>query len=270
MAKERVDLLLVQRGLCESREQAARSIMAGLVYTEEKRIDKPGTRVGTEVPLELRRQLHPYVSRGGLKLEKALKVFNRNVNGAIGLDIGASTGGFTDCLLQHGAQLVYAVEIGYAQLAWKLRQDKRVIAMERCNFLQLSAQQLTFGLPNVVVLDLSFVSVCKMFEHVKSLLAPQGFSIVLIKPQFEAGRSEIGKRGVVKCPEVHKTVLEKVLNIARVAKLACSAIDYSPIRGGRRGNIEFIALFFHAEESNFWPVLDIEQTVCEAHRYFSK
>ena len=244
MVKERIDLLLVQKALCSSREQAQRTIMAGHIFVNQERIDKPGTRVLTDAMIEVKGAVHPYVSRGGMKLAKALEVFNLDVNGLTAIDVGASTGGFTDCLLQNGANLVYAVDIGYAQLAWKLRQDERVIEMERCNFLQLTDDDLKHGQPQFATVDVAFISVCKIFPNLKKILAPLGYAAVLIKPQFEAGKAKIGKKGLVKDILVHQEVLENVICEARSIGFSVLALDFSPIKGGRTGNVEFLALLY--------------------------
>lgn len=194
MKKERIDVLLVERGLVETREKAKRAIMAGLVYSNEERLDKPGEKISIESPLTVKGNVLPYVSRGGLKLEKALKEFDLNIEGKVLLDIGASTGGFTDCALQNGAKMSYALDVGYNQLAWKLRQDERVIVMERTNFRYVTPADLSAELPNFASIDVSFISLKLIFPVLKALLVPGSDIVALIKPQFEAGRDQVGKK----------------------------------------------------------------------------
>lgn len=192
--KERIDVLLVKRGLIETREQAKRSIMAGLVYSEETRIDKPGEKVEEDAPLTIKGNELKYVSRGGLKLEKALDVFDVTVRDKIILDIGASTGGFTDCALQNGAQHCYALDVGYNQLAWKLRQDERVTVMERTNFRYATPDLFDQGLPAFATIDVSFISLSLILPALKEILVENGDVIALVKPQFEAGKGKVGKK----------------------------------------------------------------------------
>lgn len=212
--KERLDVLLVDRGLIETREKAKRAIMAGLVYTNEERLDKPGEKVKVDIPLTVKGNVLPYVSRGGLKLEKALKVFDVNVQGKVLLDIGASTGGFTDCALQNGAKMSYALDVGYNQLAWKLRQDERVVVMERTNFRYVTPADLSREMPNFATIDVSFISLTLILPVLKTLLIPGSDIIALVKPQFEAGREQVGKKGIVRDDKVHLQVIEKIINFA--------------------------------------------------------
>jgi 23S rRNA (cytidine1920-2'-O)/16S rRNA (cytidine1409-2'-O)-methyltransferase len=234
--KKRLDVLLVERGLVESRERAQQLIRAGQVLVEEWVVDKPGTRVSPEAAIRLRATL-PYASRGGLKLEAALAGFGIEVVGKVALDVGASTGGFTDCLLQHGAARVYAVDVGYGQLAWKLRRDPRVVVLERTNIRYLE------GLPEPVDLatvDVSFISLELVLPVVIKLLKPRRVIVALIKPQFEAGREQVGKGGVVRDPAVHRAVLRKILGWARDHGLAVRGLMRSPLLGPA-GNVEFFA-----------------------------
>jgi len=237
--KERLDVLLVERGLIETREKAKRAIMAGLVYTNEERLDKPGEKVKIDIPLNIKGNALPYVSRGGLKLEKALKVFDVNVEGAVILDIGASTGGFTDCALQNGAKMSYALDVGYNQLAWKLRQDERVVVMERTNFRYVTPADLTREMPNFATIDVSFISLTLILPVLKTLLTPGSDIIALVKPQFEAGREQVGKKGIVRDGKVHLQVIEKIINFAMKEGYLVKNLSYSPITGGD-GNIEFL------------------------------
>jgi 23S rRNA (cytidine1920-2'-O)/16S rRNA (cytidine1409-2'-O)-methyltransferase len=235
MAKKRLDVLLVERGLAESRTQAQRLIRAGLVRVRGQVADKPGPQVATNVEITL--QARPrFVSRGGEKLEAALTRFGLDVTGAVAADVGASTGGFTDCLLQHGARRVYAIDVGYGQLAWRLRNDPRVVVMERTNARYLE------NLPesvDLVTADVAFISLGLILPAAVRWLSPDGQVVALIKPQFEAGRREVGKGGVVRDPEVHRRVLERVVSIAAELGLGLCGLMPSPLRGPA-GNVEFL------------------------------
>ena len=237
--KERLDVLLVERGLIETREKAKRAIMAGLVYTNEERLDKPGEKVKIDIPLNIKGNVLPYVSRGGLKLEKALKVFDVDVENKVLLDIGSSTGGFTDCALQNGAKMSYALDVGYNQLAWKLRQDERVIVMERTNFRYVTPADLSREMPNFATIDVSFISLTLILPVLKTLLIPGSDIIALVKPQFEAGREQVGKKGIVRDEKVHLQVIEKIINFSIKEGYVVKDLSYSPITGGD-GNIEFL------------------------------
>lgn len=237
--KERVDVLLVKKGLIDTREQAKRSIMAGLVYSAELRIDKPGEKIAEDAPLVIKGKALKYVSRGGLKLEKALEVFNVNVADKIVLDIGASTGGFTDCALQNGAKHCYALDVGYNQLAWKIRQDERVSVMERTNFRYATPDLFEVGLPSFATIDVSFISLSLILPALKKILVETGDVIALVKPQFEAGKGKVGKKGVVKERSTHLEVLEKVAAMAFEEGFTLKDASFSPITGGE-GNIEFL------------------------------
>nr|MBC7245452.1 TlyA family RNA methyltransferase [Chloroflexota bacterium] len=238
MEKERLDVLLFKRGLVESREQGRRLIMAGQVYVNGELIDKPAARVSLSATISIE-QLPAYVSRGGIKLEAALTAFDVDVHGLVVADIGASTGGFTDCLLQHGAARVYAIDVGYGQLAWRLRQDPRVVVMERVNVRYLSELPEPIDLATI---DVSFISLKLVLPVVMRLLKPGGQVIALIKPQFEAGRKQVGKGGVVKDPAVHRSVLYDILSWAVQRGLQARGVIASPLRGPA-GNIEFLAHF---------------------------
>lgn len=236
--KIRLDQLLVQQGLAESREKARAVIMSGEVFVNGQRLDKPGTNVPQDSVPELRGTSLRYVSRGGLKLEKALQVFPIDPAGRICLDCGASTGGFTDVLLQNGAAKVYSVDVGYGQLAWKLRQDPRVVNIERTNLRYLSREQVPESI-SLAVMDVSFISIRLILPAVKPFLEDGADFICLIKPQFEAGRSQVGKKGVVRDPAVHERVIEECLESAVNDGYTVHGLDYSPIRGPE-GNIEFL------------------------------
>lgn len=238
--KCRLDILLVERGMAQSREKAKSLIMAGKVYSDENnRLDKPGMMIDKDTSLQIKGDTLPYVSRGGLKLAKAIEKFKLDFRDKVVIDIGASTGGFTDCVLQNGAARVYAVDVGYGQLDWKLRCDERVISLERTNARYLDDGSISEK-ADWVVCDVSFISVVKIFPAITKILKENGQVIILIKPQFEAGRDKVGKNGVVRDPQVHLAVLEEVLTRAADYGLAVKGLDYSPIRGPE-GNIEFLA-----------------------------
>lgn len=237
--KERLDILLVENGLFETREKAKRAIMAGVVYGNEVRLDKPGEKVSRDVVLTVKGQTLPYVSRGGLKLEKAIKEFHVNVQDKIMIDIGSSTGGFTDCALQNGAKLSYALDVGYNQLAWKLRQDDRVVVMERTNFRYVTPSDFQEGMPEFASIDVSFISLRLIFPVLKTILCPESDVVALIKPQFEAGREFVGKKGIVRDPSVHEFVLKEMLAFVLKQGYDVHNLSYSPITGGD-GNIEFL------------------------------
>ncbi|PTM58537.1 TlyA family RNA methyltransferase [Desmospora activa] len=263
--KERLDVLLVERGWFESRQQAQRAIMAGLVKLGSERIDKAGTKVPVDAALHVERKPHPYVSRGGLKLEEAIRVFDIQLDQKAVLDIGASTGGFTDCALQYGARLVYAVDVGYGQLAWKLRQDPRVIVMERTNFRYLTPADWSGEQPQLAVIDVSFISVSKILPPLKALLHPEGWVMSLVKPQFEAGRERVGKKGIVKDPTVHRDVLHQFVKMANQSSFDVVGLAPSPITGGE-GNIEFLSWMRADSAPNLSWEGRLEAVVEEAHR----
>ncbi|MDR5598002.1 TlyA family RNA methyltransferase [Paenibacillus larvae] len=237
--KERIDVLLVEQGYYESREKAKAAIMAGLVFVNEESVDKPGIKICRKADIRVKGAVHPYVSRGGLKLEKALKLFSIDVTGAVMLDIGSSTGGFTDCALQHGASYVYAIDVGYNQLDWSLRSDERVNVMERTNFRYLTSADLQGPKPNFATIDVSFISLKIILPPLKQILGNFGEVVALIKPQFEAGREKVGKSGVVRDPAVHVQVIEEVVEFAETIGFFMKGLTFSPITGGE-GNIEFL------------------------------
>ena len=238
MSKERLDVLLVERGLFDSREKARRSIMAGVVHVNGSREDKPGSCFDIKAEIDIKKDINPYVSRGGLKLEKALDCFGIELKGKRVLDVGASTGGFTDCMLKRGAEKVYSVDVGYGQLAWKLRNDIRVVNMERTNIRYVKPADIGESL-NFATADVSFISLKLVLPPVSVILKEDGEMICLVKPQFEAGREKVGKKGVVRDPEVHIEVIEKVAGFAREAGFAIKGITFSPVRGPE-GNIEYL------------------------------
>lgn len=238
MSKERLDKLLVLQGLVQSRDRAQALILAGKVVVDDHTVDKVGAKVPVEATLRLKGEDIPYVSRGGLKLAKGLAAFGVQVAGRIALDVGASTGGFTDCLLQAGAARVYAVDVGYGQLAWSLREDPRVINLERTNIRDLQPQSLP-ELPTLAVIDASFISLDKVLPATLPLLAPPGEVVALIKPQFEVGRGEVGKGGVVRDADKHQQVQEKIAQLARSLGCEVLGITESPVLGPK-GNREFL------------------------------
>jgi 23S rRNA (cytidine1920-2'-O)/16S rRNA (cytidine1409-2'-O)-methyltransferase len=238
--KMRLDVLLVNKGFYESREKAKACIMAGQVLVGGRRADKAGSLVSSEAGVEVLGKQR-YVSRGGLKLEKALQSFKIDLNGAVVLDVGASTGGFTDCALQNGASLVYAVDVGYGQLDWRLRNSPGVVVLERTNIRSLSGESLSV-IPDFAVIDVSFISLAKVFPRITELTAPGARGVALIKPQFEAGREKVGKNGVVRDPQVHREVVLKACAALEELSWGILGLDYSPIKGPK-GNIEFLAFF---------------------------
>ncbi|CCX71876.1 hemolysin TlyA family protein [Firmicutes bacterium CAG:555] len=238
MKKIRLDQLVFDLGLAESRERAKTTVMSGLVFVNGQRADKPGMQVSPDVNVEVKGTALPYVSRGGLKLEKALKVFPIDVNGKVCIDCGASTGGFTDVLLKNGASKVYSVDVGYGQLAWSLRNDERVVNMERTNIRYISSEQIPEPL-DICVMDLSFISVKLVLPAVCALLKDDAQLVCLIKPQFEAGREEVGKKGVVRDKAVHLSVIESVLSFAPTVGMTVMGLDFSPIKGPE-GNREYL------------------------------
>ena len=248
MKKERIDKLLVEKGLVKSRERAKALIMAGKVKVNGQVVDKPGTSVPADSVIEVKEDDIPYVSRGGLKLETALKEFGVDVSDFVCLDVGASTGGFTDCLLQHGARKVYAVDVGRGQLDWKLRNDPRVVSIERFNAKYLSEKEVPEKV-DLIVMDVSFISVTKLLPVVKQFLKPEGKLIVLIKPQFELTKREVDKgKGVIKDPQLHKKAINKVLEFARSIGLYPENLTLSKPRGPK-GNKEFL-VFLSQEEKD--------------------
>lgn len=236
--KERLDVLLVKRNLAESREKAKAIIMSGNVFVEDQREDKAGTTFPEDVKIEVRGHVMPYVSRGGLKLEKAIKNFDVSVEGKVCTDVGSSTGGFTDCMLQNGAVKVFAIDVGRGQLDWKLRQDPRVVCMEKTNIRYVTREDIPDPI-DFSSIDVSFISLTKVLGPVKELLAEDGQVVCLIKPQFEAGREKVGKKGVVRDKNVHLEVIEMVISYAESIGFDILNLEYSPIRGPE-GNIEYL------------------------------
>ncbi len=264
MKKERIDVLLVEQGFFDSREKAKRAIMAGIVHDDYDIIDKPGTKIPIDSNLHVKGNIMPYVSRGGLKLERALKEFSLDLKDKIMVDIGSSTGGFTDCALQNGIKMVYAVDVGTNQLVWKLRNDPRVIVKEQTNFRYATIDLFENGIPTFASIDVSFISLKHIFNALKNILSSNDQIVALIKPQFEAGREEIGKKGIVKDRKVHYQVVQNVIEFAKRDGFILEKLTYSPITGGE-GNIEFLGLFVKDGKESF---IDIESVVDAAHDCF--
>lgn len=263
--KERLDILLVKKGLAESREKAKAVIMSGNVFVEGQREDKAGAAFDEAVSITVKGPKLKYASRGGLKLEKAMNNFGVAVKDKICMDVGASTGGFTDCMLQNGAVKVYAVDVGHGQLAWKLRQDERVVCMEKTNIRYVEPKDIQDKI-QFTSIDVSFISLTKVLAPVKNLLSDDGQIVCLIKPQFEAGREKVGKKGVVREKSVHIEVIDKVINHASGLSFEVLNLEFSPIKGPE-GNIEYLLhLQKHTGEEAYEKAdIDIEKTVENAH-----
>ena len=268
--KERLDVLLVKRNLAESREKAKAVIMSGIVYVDGQKEDKAGSMFDETANVEVRGITLKYVSRGGLKLEKAMTHFGVTLEGKICMDVGASTGGFTDCMLQNGAVKVYSVDVGHGQLAWKLRNDERVVCMEKTNIRYVTPEEIPDRI-QFVSIDVSFISLTKVLGPVKALMEPDGEVVCLIKPQFEAGREKVGKKGVVRDPAVHKEVIEMVISYAKSISFGVRHLEFSPIKGPE-GNIEYLVHLVRLpdgvteEETN----VDVDAVVKSAHDTLDK
>ncbi len=275
MEKERLDVLLVNRGLFDSREKCKSAIMAGVVWINGSREDKPGTRVPIDSQIEIKENANPFVSRGGLKLDKAVKKFDIKLEGKTCLDIGASTGGFTDCMLKNGAVKVVAIDVGYGQLAWELRNDSRVICMERTNVRYVKPEEVGF-LSDFASIDVSFISLIKVIPAVLELLKDEAELVCLIKPQFEAGREKVGKHGVVRDSGVHREVINNIINFVAARSLYVKRLSFSPIKGPE-GNIEYLLYISKkCSESSNVPEVEsdnisklVDEVVNEAHNSLS-
>lgn len=263
MKKVRLDQLVFDQGLSESRERAKAIIMSGVVYVNGQRADKPGAQVAPDVKIEVRGNTLPYVSRGGFKLEKALKVFPVDPTGLTCIDCGASTGGFTDVLLQNGAAKVYAVDVGYGQLAWSLRTDDRVVNLERTNFRHITEEQMPEAIDFASV-DVSFISLKHIFPNLHLLLRPCGQAVCLIKPQFEAGRDKVGKKGVVREAATHLEVVERVIGMAIENGFSVLGLEFSPVKGPE-GNIEYLLYVEKSEAPAVAPEVDPAALVGRSH-----
>ena len=271
--KKRLDVLLVERGLFESREKAKTAIMAGEITVDGQVFDKPGMSVAEDAEIIHMGDKCPYVSRGGYKLEKALESFEIDLDGAICMDIGASTGGFTDCMLQNGAKKVYAIDVGYGQLDYRLRTDQRVVNIEKCNFRNFQddpEHPIIVDEMDFASIDVSFISLKHIFPKCAEFLKEGGRVCALIKPQFEAGREQVGKKGIVKNPKVHVEVISNVLDYASESGLAFGGLDFSPVQGAK-GNIEYLLLLNKGAQIGYNEMSDIiEETVSEAHSNFDR
>ncbi len=276
MEKERLDVLLVNRGMVESREKAKAIIMTGNVFVNEQREDKAGQKFPVDVYIEIRGKKLKFVSRGGYKLEKALQVFPIDLTDLTCMDVGASTGGFTDCMLQNGAKFVYSIDVGTNQLAWKLRQDERVRSMEKTNIRYVTAEDVG-ELVDFVSIDVAFISLTKVLEPIRHLMKNEARMVCLIKPQFEAGREKVGKKGVVRDLAVHKEVMEQVITYAKSLGFLIKGLDFSPIRGPE-GNIEYLlyiqkmensAATFPENEWNEWQKV-MDETIQAAQEHAVK
>ena len=261
--KERLDVLLVKRGLAESREKAKAIIMSGIVYVEDQKEDKAGTTFDENAKIEVRGSTLKYVSRGGLKLEKAMTHFGVTLDQKVCMDVGASTGGFTDCMLQNGAVKVFSVDVGHGQLAWKLRNDPRVVCMEKTNIRYVTPEDI--GEPvDFSSIDVSFISLTKVLGPVKEILSPGGEVVALIKPQFEAGREKVGKNGVVRDPATHCEVLHNAMGYAAANGFAVRGLDFSPVKGPE-GNIEYLMFVQKSDEPGVLDDSVAEQVVASSH-----
>ena len=267
--KERLDVLLVQQGLANSRELAKAYIMAGNVYVDGQKEDKAGTKVAVTAKLEVKGNQMKYVSRGGYKLEKAMDVFGIRLDGKICLDIGASTGGFTDCMLQNGASKVYAIDVGYGQFAWKLRNDERVVCLEKTNVRYVTHEQVPDE-GDFASIDVSFISLTKVLPAVLGVLGEKGQLVCLIKPQFEAGREKVGKKGVVRDSSVHREVIEMIVEYVRTQSLGILGLDFSPIKGPE-GNIEYLIYLDKSRSGMHEDEVQarVETVVAQSHKILS-
>ncbi|MBP1999448.1 23S rRNA (cytidine1920-2'-O)/16S rRNA (cytidine1409-2'-O)-methyltransferase [Paenibacillus shirakamiensis] len=267
--KERIDVLLVEQGFFESREKAKAAIMAGLVYSETDRLEKAGMKIPRDTALTVKGAIHPYVSRGGLKLKKAIDLFGLDLEGRTMLDIGASTGGFTDCALQHGSKYVYAIDVGYNQLDYSLRTDERVNVKERMNFRYMTPQDLEGPTPDFASIDVSFISLKLILPPLLHLLKRPADIAALIKPQFEAGRAKVPKTGVVKDIKVHEDVLTDILTFSNELGLRIQGLTFSPITGGE-GNIEFLVHLRLEDEAQIHEKWSLERITELAHNTASQ
>ncbi len=266
--KERLDVLLVQRNLAPSREKAKTMILEGNVFVNNNREDKAGSMFPDDCQIEIHGSTLKYVSRGGLKLEKAMAEFEISLDGCICMDIGASTGGFTDCMLQNGAQKVYSVDVGYGQFAWKLRTDPRVVCMEKTNIRYVTPEDIADALDFASV-DVSFISLTKVLPAAHELLRENGEMVCLIKPQFEAGREKVGKKGVVRDPKVHQEVIEKVIGFALENGFSVLHLSFSPIKGPE-GNIEYLVHIVKNQKGSCAEDVSVERVVAAAHGELDK
>jgi len=258
-----LDVRLAEEGHYPSREKARAAIMAGLVFVSGEKAEKPGLMINPETVIEIRGNPIPYVSRGGLKLERAICVFGLDLTGRVVLDVGASTGGFTDCALKHGARMVYAVDVGYGQLAWQLRTDPRVVVLERTN-IRFLTKEAFLEVPDFTTIDVSFISLNKVLPRVGELITPEAEGVALVKPQFEAGRDKVGKRGVVREPAIHIDVLKNIIDLITGLGWSVEGLEFSPVTGPE-GNIEYLVYF---AKKGINTIYDIPDVVEKAHNTF--
>ncbi|MCF6465879.1 TlyA family RNA methyltransferase [Clostridium sp. Cult2] len=263
MEKKRADILLFEKGMVSSREKARRIIMEGVVFVGNRRVDKPGEKVNIDSDITIKENPIHYVSRGGLKLEKAIEIFNIDLEGKIAIDIGASTGGFTDCMLKNGVKKVYAIDVGYGQLDWNLRNDSRVIVKERTNIRYVTKDDIG-ELVDFISIDVSFISLKLVLPVAKELLTPNGCIMALIKPQFEAGKNKVGKKGLVKDKMVHKEVIENMVEFCNTIQMDIVDLGFSPITGST-GNIEFLSYILKSNDNNIVNEEKILKTIESAH-----
>lgn len=266
--KKRLDVLLFEKGFAESREKAKAIIMSGIVYVDNQKSDKPGTVYSENCSIEVRGSTLKYVSRGGLKLEKAIDVFNIDLNGCVAMDIGASHGGFTDCMLQNGAKKVFAIDVGYGQLMWKLRNDERVVNLERTNFRYITEEQITEPIDFFSV-DVSFISLKLILPVARKFLKDNSKAVCLIKPQFEAGRENVGKKGVVRDAGIHISVIHDIIDFVTENGFSVLGLDYSPIKGPE-GNIEYLLYLQKSDIAEIIADIDIEALVKASHSNLDK
>ena len=268
MKGKRLDVALVEQGFVESRQKAQACIMSGIVFVNDQKVDKAGFSVSDDARIEVRGKTLKYVSRGGLKLEKAMQTFPIDLNGAIAMDCGASTGGFSDCMLQNGAAKVYAVDVGYGQLDWKLRSDERVVCMERTNARYLTTEQIPDPL-DFVSIDVSFISLALILPALRPLMKPTGQLVCLVKPQFEAGKEKVGKKGVVRDPLVHIEVVQNIYNFCLENGFDVLNLDFSPIKGPE-GNIEYLIHLRKSDEPKSYTEITPQQLVENSHSALDK
>lgn len=266
--KKRLDVLLYEKGFAESREKAKAVIMSGIVYVDNQKADKPGTCYNAESKIEVRGSTLKYVSRGGLKLEKAIDVFNIDLSGCVTMDIGASHGGFTDCMLQNGAKKVFAIDVGYGQLVWKLRNDERVVNLERTNFRYVTREQITEDVDFFSV-DVSFISLKLILPVARNFLKDGGKAVCLIKPQFEAGRENVGKKGVVRDPRVHARVISDIIDFVLKNGFSVLGLDFSPVKGPE-GNIEYLLYLQRSDSVEHNIDINIDELVDKSHDKLDK
>lgn len=262
MSKKRADVLLYEKGLVQSREKGKRVIMEGSVFVGSERVNKPGDKFNDDIEIYIKKNPLIYVSRGGLKLEKAVKNFNINLQDTIAMDIGSSTGGFTDCMLQKGAKKVYAIDVGYGQLDWSLRNDKRVVVMERTNIRSVEKTDIKDEI-DFISIDVSFISLKLVLPIAQSLLKSTGKIIALVKPQFETSREKVGKKGIIKNSKTHREVLESIIEFSHDSKFGVKGLSFSPVTGAK-GNIEFL-LYLTNNQSESIDKVEIYKIVEEAH-----